>query len=154
MPGTEATYIVKRYNNQWTSPQAYMCIFILWYSSLVCLYVFITSVIVHSNQPGTLPDQEHQGPRSDKDVTPPEVAASLPQSGLRMRMRGSEAGLPLLAEHKYSKGFTGLWTILAQRCHFDLICKSWTLLHVTYLLMMCKVTDYAYSAWPLLCNFA
>ena len=72
-------------------------------------------ISVHPHPPGTLPDQEHQGARSDKDVTPPELAAPLPQSGLRMRARASEAGQPLLAEHKYSKGFTGTWAFLAQK---------------------------------------
>ena len=96
----------------------YMGVVILWYSSLVCYYEPKTCHIsVHPHPPGTLPDQEHQRARSDKDVTPPELAAPLPQSGLRMRARASEAGQPLLAEHKYSKGFTGMWTILAQRCN-------------------------------------
>ena len=108
----------------------------------------------HPRPPGTLPNQEHQGARSDKDVTPPELAASLPQSGLRMRARGSEAGQPLLAEHKYSKGFTGAWTILAQRCNLispasaELFC-----IYIACLEMLFKVTHCTCSAWPLLCNF-
>ena len=123
-----------------------MGVVILWYSSLVCYYEPKTCHIsVHPHPPSTLPDQEHQRARSEKDVTPPELAAPLPQSGLRMRARASEAGQPLLAEHKYSKGFTGTWTIPAQRCNLispELFCIEHTW----------KVTHGTCSAWPLLCN--
>ena len=63
---------------------------------------YSTSTHLPTYPPGAICDPQQPVPQSSP--TPPPH----PQSGLRMRMRGSDVGHPLLGQDKHSKEFIGV----------------------------------------------